>query len=122
MPETQLPPYRTPIPPLRALGDPAEARPFWSVMIPTYNCAKYLAQTLTSVLAQDPGPKIMQIEVIDDHSQDDPATIVAEVGRGRIAFHQQPGNVGHIRNFDTCLQRAKGRIVHLLHGDDFVYE
>jgi cellulose synthase/poly-beta-1,6-N-acetylglucosamine synthase-like glycosyltransferase len=29
-------------------------RPFWSVMIPTYNCAKYLAQTLESVLSQDP--------------------------------------------------------------------
>ena len=43
-----------------------ESRPRWSVMIPTYNCAALLRQTLESVLAQDPGPEVMQIEVIDD--------------------------------------------------------
>ena len=43
-------------------------RPKWSVMIPTFNCANYLRQTLESVLAQDPGPEQMQIEVVDDCS------------------------------------------------------
>lgn len=33
-------------------------RPFWSVMIPTYNCANYLRETLASVLAQDMGSEI----------------------------------------------------------------
>ncbi|MEQ9234992.1 MAG: glycosyltransferase [Coleofasciculus sp. E2-BRE-01] len=45
-----------------------EQRPLWSVMIPTYNCAQYLRETLANVLAQDPGSEVMQIEVIDDHS------------------------------------------------------
>jgi glycosyltransferase involved in cell wall biosynthesis len=45
---------------------PDPARPLWSVMIPTYNCADYLRETLASVLAQDPGPEEMQIEVVDD--------------------------------------------------------
>ena len=40
-------------------------RPLWSVMIPTFNSAKYLRETLGSVLAQDPGPERMQIEVVD---------------------------------------------------------
>jgi glycosyltransferase involved in cell wall biosynthesis len=92
-------------------------------MIPTYNCASYLREALCSVLAQDPGPKLMQIEVVDDCStRDDPAAVVAEVGGGRVAFFRQPENVGHCRNFDTCLQRSHGQLIHLLHGDDAVRE
>lgn len=92
-------------------------------MIPTYNCASYLRETLCSVLAQDPGPELMQIQVVDDFStRDDPAAVVAEVGRGRVAFYRQSDNVGHCRNFDTCLQRSRGQLIHLLHGDDCVRE
>ena len=93
-------------------------RPKWSVMIPTYNCASFLAETLASVLEQAPDPDQMQIEVVDDGSSDDPEAIVRAVGAGRVGFFQQTRNVGHIRNFATCLERARGELVHLLHGDD----
>ena len=97
------------------------ARPLWSVMIPTFNCARFLAQTLESVLAQDPGPDTMQIEVVDDCStRDDPEAVVSRVGGNRVTFFRQQTNVGHIRNFETCLSRARGHLVHLLHGDDYV--
>lgn len=110
-------PYRATIPPVSE----DIQRPLWSVMIPTYNCATYLRHTLTSVLAQDPGPEVMQIEVIDDHStQDDPEAVVHELGQGRVSFYRQPQNVGYIRNFETCLLRSRGHLVHLLHGDDCV--
>ena len=96
-------------------------RPTWSVMVPTYNCAQYLGSTLRSVLDQDRGPALMQIEVVDDCSQhDDPARVLAEVGGGRVQFFAQPRNVGHTRNFNTCLSRSEGHLVHLLHGDDLV--
>ena len=45
-----------------------QARPFWSVMIPAYNCDHFLRRTLGGVLRQDAGPARMQIEVIDDCS------------------------------------------------------
>jgi GT2 family glycosyltransferase len=65
----------------------------------------------------------MQIEVVDDCStRDDPAAVVAEVGQGRIGFYRQPRNVGHIQNFNTCLARSRGHLVHVLHGDDMVRE
>jgi hypothetical protein len=90
-------------------------------MIPTYNCTAYLPEALAGVLAQDPGPELMQIEVVDDHStQDDPAQVVADLGQGRVSFYRQPENVGHLKNFETCLKRARGHLVHLLHGDDGV--
>jgi glycosyltransferase involved in cell wall biosynthesis len=110
-------PYRTSVPGVAE----GEARPLWSVMIPTYNCATYLAEALVSVLAQDPGPERMQIEVVDDRSTlDDPRAVVETIGSKRVAFYQQAENVGHTRNFATCLARSRGELIHLLHGDDQV--
>lgn len=98
-----------------------EPRPLWSVMIPTYNCAAYLRQSLGSVLAQDTEQSDMQIEVIDDHStRDDPKAVVDACGGGRVGFFQQPKNLGVVGNLETCLKRAHGRFIHLLHGDDTV--
>lgn len=96
-------------------------RPLWSVMIPAYNCLGYLAETLASVLAQDPGPAHMQLAVIDDCSTDgDVAALVQAIGKGRVDYFRQPSNVGSLRNFETCLNRATGHWVHILHGDDRV--
>jgi glycosyltransferase involved in cell wall biosynthesis len=90
-------------------------------MIPTFNCAKYLRPCLESVLAQDPGLSRMEIEVIDDCStEDDPAAVVRELGGGRVRFHRNVENQGVTRNFNICLERSSGHLVHLLHGDDFV--
>ncbi|WP_347160181.1 glycosyltransferase family 2 protein [Pontibacter chitinilyticus] len=95
------------------------ARPLWSVMIPVYNCSQYLAETLESVLQQALPLQDMQIEVVDDASTDaDVAALVNRIGQGRITYFRQPQNVGSLCNFETCINRAKGQLVHLLHGDD----
>lgn len=90
-------------------------------MIPTYNSAGYLRQTLASVLAQDPGPDVMQIEVLDDCSDaDDPEAVVKELGLGRVEFYRQPHNVGSTANINACIQRSRGQLVHILHSDDLI--
>src|SRR3954469_12878802 len=96
-------------------------RPVWSIMIPVYNCFPYLRETLESVLVQDEGPQKMQIEVIDDCSIDgDIEALVQEIGKGRIGYFRQEVNKGSLRNFETCINRAKGKWIHLLHGDDLM--
>ena len=120
--ENELVMIRTPTSPsaIAALS-PSVKRPLWSVMIPAYNCSSYLRDAIKSVLAQDPGAEKMQIEVIDDCSTDeDVAALVAEIGKGRIGFFRQEKNVGSLRNFETCLNRSEGVLIHLLHGDDLV--
>ena len=97
------------------------SRPLWSVMIPTYNCINFIKEAIESVLIQDPGSDIMQIQVIDDHSTDgDVEALVREIGDGRVLFFRQTRNVGSLRNFETCINLSKGKYVHLLHGDDRV--
>jgi glycosyltransferase involved in cell wall biosynthesis len=95
------------------------ARPQWSVMIPVYNCSRYLSETLKSVMMQALPETEMEIEVVDDCSTDDNvAQIVERVGKGRIKYFKQPHNVGSLWNFHTCITRARGYFIHLLHGDD----
>ena len=97
--------------------------PFWSVVIPTYNCAEFLKQTLQSVLAQDPGEALMEIIVVDDHStKDDPEAVVKEFGKGRVQFIRQEKNVGKVKNYETGLTASSGMYIHQLHGDDLVYD
>ena len=58
----------SPIPQIDPIAEDS-GRPFWSVMLPTYNCTAIFEQTLRSVLEQDPGPDQMQIAVVDDCSE-----------------------------------------------------
>jgi len=96
-------------------------RPLWSVMIPTYNSGKWLGHTLKSVMAQDCGRERMQIEVVDNCStEDDPEALVRAVCRSRVAFYRRPKNEGAIANFNACIQRSHGRLIHILHSDDYV--
>ena len=98
-------------------------RPLWSVIIPTYNCATYLKETLTSVLAQDPGEEVMEIIIVDDHStKDDPEAVAKEFGQGRVKFIRQEKNIGKVKNYETGLKASRGRYIHQLHGDDLVYD
>ena len=113
IPET--PPHIAPLPPDET------GRPLFSVMIPVYNCIKYLDKCLKSVLLQDMGPAKMQIEVVDDCSTDgDVAALVREIGKGRISYFRKEKNMGSIRNFETCINRSRGYLIHILHGDDFL--
>lgn len=91
-------------------------------MIPTFNCAKYLKKTLESVLSQDPGQEKMQIEVIDDCStKDNPEEVTRHIGNGRVVFYKNEKNTGLCtKNFNICIKKSQGQLVHILHGDDLV--
>ena len=97
------------------------ARPLWSIMIPVYNSIEYLQEALESVLMQAFPTEQMQIEVVDDASTDgDVEALVRNLGKGRISYYRQINNMGSLRNFETCINRSYGQLVHILHADDKV--
>jgi len=104
--------------------DPVEEkckRPTWSIMIPAFNRLDYLKIALESVLRQDKGIDQMQIEVVDDYSMDvDIESLVKDVSGSRVGYFRQPENVGLVENWNTCINRAKGHYIHILHDDDIV--
>ena len=95
---------------------------FWSVMIPTYRPKEdHLRQAIESVLSQDQGSGRMQIEVVDDCSPNcDVEALVHRIGKGRVTFTRTERNLGLAGCWNTCIERATGQWLHLLHHDDFV--
>src|SRR5277367_6726158 len=96
-----------PQPPPIASQPEMKSRPFWSVLIPSFNRTTFLERTLRSVLCQDPGADNMQIEVVDDASTtDDPEPLLQRVCEDRVSLFRQRRNVGAVANWNTCIERS----------------
>lgn len=87
--------------------------PLVSVIIPVYNCAKYLAEALDSVFAQTYRP--LEVIVVDDGSTDGSSDIVRNYPEVQY-FYQSNQGVSVARN--VALAAAKGEFIAFLDGDD----
>lgn len=88
-----------------------------SVIIPAFNAAAYIRQTLNSVLAQT--YQEIEVIVVDDGSSDATAVIVEEFSTRDDRFHlvrQSNAGVGAARN--TAIRKARGRYIAPLDADD----
>jgi glycosyltransferase involved in cell wall biosynthesis len=88
--------------------------PLISVIIPSYNAARYLPQAIESVLAQSYRP--FEILVIDDGSTDDTVSVL-EKYRSSIRYFRQP-NGGPARARNRGIAEARGRYIAFLDADD----
>lgn len=85
-----------------------------SVIIPAYNAAAFVRDTLDSALAQTHAD--LEVIVVDDSSTDNTPQVLAEYG-DRIRVHRQPnGGVASARN--TGARIATGDWVAFLDADD----
>jgi len=95
------------------------ARPMVSIITPTYNHERFIAQCIESVLAQS-YPYWEQI-IIDDGSTDRTSEIVARYRDDRITYTRQEnrGIWQLSRIYNDALMRSKGQYIAILEGDDF---
>jgi glycosyltransferase involved in cell wall biosynthesis len=89
-----------------------------SVIIPAFNAAEYIRQTLDSVIAQT-YPKI-EVIVVDDGSSDTTSAVVKEFAArdARIELVQQ-SNAGAGAARNTAIRKARGKYIAPLDADDF---
>src|SRR3546814_13667555 len=66
-------------------------QPFFSVVIPLYNRAEIVGDTIRSVLAQD--WRDFEIVVIDAGSRDNPGPVIAALGAPRVRY-TRPDHAG----------------------------
>lgn len=101
-----------------AVAQSPHGRPTVSVVVPTYNYARYLPDAVGSVLSQ----KHVEVEVIvvDDHSTDDSLAVARRLAAGddRVRVIARPANAGPVATFNAGLAEAHGEFLVRLDADD----
>jgi len=93
--------------------------PMVSVVIPAWNCARYLRRALDSVLAQQYPHDRLEVVVVDDGSTDASPRIVADYAARdpRVRLLQQP-NAGPAAARNRGIAAARGELIAFLDADD----
>ncbi|MGC2183812.1 MAG: glycosyltransferase family A protein, partial [Terriglobales bacterium] len=91
--------------------------PLISVIIPVFNCEKYLAAAIESVLAQNYQP--IQIIVVDDGSTDQSAAVARSFAQ--VEYHLQD-HAGVATALNKGLTESKGTFIAFLDADDLWVE
>ena len=93
--------------------------PSVTILIDTYNYARFVGRAIESALQQDyTGPR-PQILVVDDGSTDDTAEVVRRYAPSVRYIAKDNG--GQASALNVGLREAEGDIVCLLDGDDYFY-
>lgn len=92
-----------------------------SIVMPTYNHARYIQQAIEGVLSQR-ADFDYQLIIGDDCSVDGTGELCqryADAHPQRIVLHRRPQNIGAQRNWAQLYESARGEFLALCDGDDY---
>ena len=92
-----------------------------SIVIPTYNGGKFIAESLKSAL--DQSFSNIEIVIVDDCSNDNTFSIINRFMREdrRIVYFKNDINLGLVRNWNKCLEHTRGEWIKFLFQDDLLH-
>lgn len=94
--------------------------PYFSIIIPTYNRAQFILNTLDTVFAQVYAS--YEVIVVDNCSTDNTLEVLQPlIDEGKIRFIQHDKNYERAKSRNTGMQHAKGSYLTFLDSDDFMY-
>lgn len=92
------------------------ALPKVSIIMPTFNRAAYIMESVESVLQQS--YQNWELIIVDDGSEDDTAGLIAKVKDNRVQFYEA-GKVGlGIKLKNIGIERSTGELIAFLDSDD----
>ncbi len=90
----------------------------FSIVIPTYNRATFIAETVQSLLSQTYTK--FEIIVVDDGSTDNTEAVIKNIKDERVQYHKvKNGERGAARNYGAKI--AKGEYINFFDSDDVAY-
>jgi glycosyltransferase involved in cell wall biosynthesis len=94
--------------------------PLVSIIMPTYNRATYIGETIASIKNQSYAN--WELIIMDDGSEDDTCNIVKNVSDGRIRYYNNGriGITGTLKNKGIAL--SKGELIAFMDSDDLWHE
>lgn len=87
-----------------------------SIIMPSYNTGKFIAESIKSVLAQT--YQDFELIIVDDCSTDDTEEVVKSFNDSRIIFIKNETNSGAAVSRNRALREAKGKWIAFLDSDD----
>ncbi len=91
-------------------------RPKLTVCIPTCNGARFLAESIQSVLGQSFGD--FELLIVDDASDDDSRGVSGSFSDPRVRLFSNASRLGLVGNWNRCLDLARGEYICIFHQDD----
>ena len=95
----------------------SNATPLVSFVVLSYNYARFIGDTIRSILAQEGGYPF-EIIVVDDASTDNSHEVISSFGDARIAYFRHERNQGHAATVTDGLREARGKYVARIDSDD----
>ncbi len=93
-------------------------RPYVTVTIPMYNNARFIGETITSVLSQSFSD--FELLIYDDHSIDGSWEIASSWSDPRIKLIRNRKNLGPEGNWNQAISNVRGKYVKLVCADDLL--
>ncbi len=93
-----------------------KSEPLVSVLMPVYNCEKYIFESVKSVLNQTFTD--FELIIIDDCSTDATLSIIKSINDSSIILIEKPKNSGYTDSLNHGISIAKGTYIARMDGDD----
>jgi len=94
-------------------------KPKVSVLIPVYNCERFISQALESVYNQT--YQNFEVIIVDDGSTDRTSEILVDMKDSRTFIYRNPQNKGLTRSLNIGLKLCRGEYVARMDADDVSY-
>jgi glycosyltransferase involved in cell wall biosynthesis len=88
------------------------------ILLPTYNGAKYITETISSILSQS--YKNFRIIISDDKSTDNTVDVIRKIKDPRIVIFQNKINLGYSQNLEQARSKTTADIIFLCGQDDIL--